>query len=57
MNTIFYLILILGTNGSPTSQSSTPIGDASECMQAGIKARKEMPDRYVQFICVKGIMK
>lgn len=50
----FYLILVIGTNGSPTSQSSTMMASEQACISEGERAVKSMPRRFVEFICVKG---
>ena len=51
----FYLILIIGTNGSPTSQSSTMMESEEACIIEGERAVKSMSRRFVEFICVKGV--
>lgn len=54
MNYIFYLVLIIGASGGPSSQSSTPIGSEKECVAAGEMAVGLLDTRLVKFICVGG---
>ena len=51
----FYLILIIGTNGYPTPQSSIMMASEESCISEGERAVKRMPLRFVEFICVKGV--
>lgn len=54
---VFYLIIIIGANGTPATQSSTPIGDKSDCLLAGMKVQDELPMRNIQFSCIEGVIK